>query len=85
MLVEQNGIVVDVRVGKTTGRSALPRRKHPLLCPRAARQARMRGSGRHGEVPSGPAFRRIDRHDTCAQTAAVSPDAVTEVTSASVS
>ena len=68
--VEQNGIVLDVRVGKTTGRSALPRRRHPLLCPRAAWLAWLRASGQYGGRPSGPAFRRIDRHDTVQRRAA---------------
>ncbi|GAA1832526.1 site-specific integrase [Pseudonocardia ailaonensis] len=71
--VEQNGVVLDVRVGKTTGRSALPRRRHPLLCPRAAWLAWREVTG-----PGGPAFRRVDRHDTV-HDAPLSPDAVTAV------
>uniref|UniRef100_UPI0015F06016 tyrosine-type recombinase/integrase n=1 Tax=Pseudonocardia pini TaxID=2758030 RepID=UPI0015F06016 len=70
--VEQNGLVLDVRVGKTTGRSALPRRRHPLLCPRAAWLAWQRVSS------GGPAFRRVDRHDVVSDSA-LSPDAVTAV------
>jgi len=70
--VEQNGLVVDVRVGKTTGRSALPRRRHPLLCPRTAWLAWQQVAG------GGPAFRRIDRHDVVSDRA-LSPDAVTAV------
>lgn len=74
VLVEQNGVVLDVRVGKTTGRSALPRRRHPLLCPRSAWLAWLRAGGHTG----GPAFRRIDRHDTV-RDEPLSPDAVTAV------
>jgi integrase len=73
--VEQNGIVIDVRVGKTTGSSALPQRRHPLLCPRAAWLAWLRASG---GAASGSAFRRIDRHDGVSAQA-LSPDAVTAV------
>lgn len=70
--VEQNGLVVDVRVGKTTGRSALPRRRHPLLCPRTAWLAWQQVSS------GGPAFRRVDRHDVVSDRP-LSPDAVTAV------
>jgi integrase len=70
--VEQNGLVLDIRVGKTTGRSALPRRRHPLLCPRTAWLAwQSVGTG-------GPAFRRVDRHDVVGDRP-LSPDAVTAV------
>jgi len=75
--VEENGLVVDVRVGKTTGRSALPRRRHPLLCPRAAWLAWQEAVSRSGVV-GGPAFRRVDRHDTV-RAEPLSPDAVTQV------
>ncbi|MCF7548990.1 tyrosine-type recombinase/integrase [Pseudonocardia sp. WMMC193] len=73
--VEQNGLVLDVRVGKTTGRSALPRRRHPLLCPRTAWLAWRRVC-----AGSGPAFRRVDRHDVVSDRP-LSPDAVTAVIS----
>ena len=73
--VEENGLVLDVRVGKTTGRSALPRRRHPLLCPRTAWLAWARAAGTTG---TGPAFRRVDRHDVVSERP-LSPDAVTAV------
>lgn len=75
VVVEQSGLVVDVRVGKTTGTSALPLRRHPLLCPRAAwlawRDIAPAGTG-------SPALSRIDRHGHVSDRP-LSPAAVTAV------
>lgn len=74
VVVEQSGLVVDVRVGKTTGRSALPRRRHPLLCPRAAWLAWLEVV----QASTGPALRRIDRHGRVSERP-LSAEAVTAV------
>ncbi|MGQ0575253.1 MAG: tyrosine-type recombinase/integrase [Pseudonocardia sp.] len=71
--VEATGLVVDVRHGKTTGTSALPARRHPLLCPRAAWLAWIGAAG-----AGGPAFRPVSRHGH-AGTAGLSPGAVTAI------
>lgn len=72
--VEQTGLVVDVRRGKTTGTSALPSRRHPLLCPRRAWLTWVEVAG----LDAGPAFRAVSRHDRVGS-APLSPDAVTAV------
>lgn len=72
--VEQTGLVVNVRVGKTTGTSALPRRRHPLLCPRSAWLAWSQAVA----LREGPAFLPIDRHGRLGA-APLSADAVTAI------
>jgi integrase len=71
---EHTGLVVHVRVGKTTGVSALPRRRHPLLCPLRAWAAWEAAA----DEPHGPAFRAIDRHGRLGSSA-LSPDSVTAI------
>lgn len=70
---EATGLVVTVRHGKTTGESALPARRHPLLCPRRAWLAWVDSA----QLRVGPAFRAV-RHGRPG-TAALSPDAVTAI------
>ena len=72
--VEATGLVVTVRHGKTTGVSALPARRHPLLCPRQAWLAWTAAAGLDG----GPAFRPVSRHERVGA-APLSPDAVTAI------
>lgn len=72
--VEATGLVVTVRLGKTTGVSALPARRHPLLCPRRAWQAWVAASG----IAGGAAFRAVSRHGRAGE-APLSPDAVTAI------
>lgn len=74
VVIEQTGVVVNVRVGKTTGSSALPRRRHPLLCPRAAWLAWLDVV----QEPAGPALRGIDRHGHVGEQP-LSPESVTAV------
>ena len=72
--VEGTGLVVTVRHGKTTGVSALPARRHPLLCPRRAWLAWVEAAGLDG----GPAFRAVSRHGRAGDRP-LSPDAVTAI------
>lgn len=74
VVVEQTGLVVTVRHGKTTGVSALPARRHPLLCPRRGWSAWLAAA----RLEAGPALRGVSRHDRVGD-APLSPDAVTAI------
>jgi integrase len=74
--VERNGLVVIVRVGKTTGESALSGKQHPFLCPRAA-WLRWRDAA---QLHDGPAFRAVGPGHT-PDVRPLSPDAVTRIVS----
>lgn len=74
LLVEQTGLVVTVRHGKTTGASALPARRHPLLCPRRAWLAWAAAA----DLGAGPAFRAVNRHHRIG-TRSLSPEAVSAI------
>lgn len=74
VVIEQTGLVVTVRHGKTAGVSALPARRHPLLCPRRAWLAWVAAA----QLDAGPALRAVSRHDRVGD-AALSPGAVTAI------
>lgn len=58
---DPNGLVVEVRVSKTKPRVvAVPYGSNPLTCPVRAWRAWRDAAGL--DDPSGPAFRRVDRH-----------------------
>ena len=71
--VERNGLVVNVRVGKTTGVSDLPARKNPLLCPRLAYLNWQRAA----DLSDGPALRSVRGRVTGREK--LSPDAITNI------
>lgn len=59
---DPNGLLVDVRVSKTSPRTvAVPYSSNPATCPVRAWRA-WRDAAGLADDPAGPAFRRIDRH-----------------------
>lgn len=71
---DAHGLVVRVRHGKSTGEMAVPRGRHPQTCPVRAWDAWRTAAN----LDTGPAFRRIDRHDN-AFDAGLSAAAVTKI------
>lgn len=73
LTIERTGLVVNIRVGKTTGITGLPARKNPLLCPRLAYLNWQRAA----DLADGPALRSVRGNVTGQKK--LSPDAVTSI------
>jgi integrase len=67
-----NGLLATVRHGKSIGASPIPYFRQPEICPVRAWQAWTATAG----ITTGPAYRRINRHDQLGAAVGLSPAAV---------